>query len=240
MRIPVYLAVAQWALLLALGVLVILMFRQLGRHLTVTRSPAELGPAVGSPAAGFEYVTLAGPGVPGGVPGGGRDGGPGGTAQSFQPGGGQASLVAFVDPTCPACEELVTALNAADTDGELTGTRPLLMVSEPPSYLQISEPFRATRLPLGQVQADATLEAYRVSATPLLVAIDGAGIVRAAGPATRRGDVRAFVTASLLPAPDGGGLPVVSGARDGPSPDMMTAIAGEERSLARKGEAAGG
>ena len=232
MRIPVYLAVAQWALLLALGVLVILMFRQLGRHLTVTRSPAELGPAVGSPAAGFEYVALAGPGsraasqAAGGVAGRAA---PGGTGQSFQPGGGQASLVAFVDPTCPACEELVTALNAADTDGELTGTRPLLMVSEPPSYLQISEPFRATRLPLGQVQADATLEAYRVSATPLLVAIDGAGIVRAAGPATRRGDVRAFVTASLLPAPDGGGLPVVSGARDGPNPDMMTAIAGEER-----------
>jgi hypothetical protein len=224
MMIPVYLAVAQWALLLALGVLVVLMFRQLGRHLSVARSPAGLGPAVGSPAAGFEYVALAGAGGPGGRRGGGRAD----AAQSFQPGGGQASLVAFVDPTCPACEELVTALNAAATDGELAGTRPLLMVSEPPSYLQISEPFRVTGLPLGQVQADATLKAYHVSATPLLVAIDGAGIVRAAGPATGRGDIRAFVSASLLPAPDGGGMPVGSGAGTGPTPDVVTAIAGEE------------
>jgi hypothetical protein len=212
MRIPVYLVVAQWALLLALGVLVTLMFRQLGRHLAVTRSPSELGPKVGSPAASFEYERLGD-----------------GEVESFRPGGGRATLVAFVDPTCPACEELVFALNVADADGGLARTRPLLLVSEPPSYLQISEPFRETRLPLGRILADATLEAYGVSATPLLVAIDGDGIVRAAGPATRRGDVRAFAHASLLPAAAGAELPVVPAAQDGSDPGMMTAIAAEER-----------
>ena len=47
-RIPEYLAVAQWALLGALGVLVVIMFRQLGRLLTGAAKTAELGPAVGS------------------------------------------------------------------------------------------------------------------------------------------------------------------------------------------------
>ena len=106
--------------------------------------------------------------------------------------------------------------------------RPLLLISEPPSYLQISEPFTETRLPLGRVLADATLEAYGASATPLLVAIDGAGVVRAAGPATRRADVRAFVRACLLPVPDGATLPVTPAASEPSGHDMMTAIV-EER-----------
>ena len=58
MRIPEYVAIAQWVLLLTLGVLVTLMFRQLGRHLGVARSSPDLGPAVGTPAAGFEYARL--------------------------------------------------------------------------------------------------------------------------------------------------------------------------------------
>ena len=39
-RIPLFLAVAQWALLLALGVLVVLMYRQLGHVLSRESKPA--------------------------------------------------------------------------------------------------------------------------------------------------------------------------------------------------------
>ena len=54
--IPEYLAVAQWALLGALGVLVVIMFRQLGRLLTGAAKTAELGPPVGSQAAALTYA----------------------------------------------------------------------------------------------------------------------------------------------------------------------------------------
>jgi hypothetical protein len=192
-RVPVYLAVAQWVLLIALGVLVVFMFRQLGRSLGAVRRRGSLGPPVGTPAAGFEYLPVSGAEPASESPGNGK-------ATFFQPGQQRPSLIAFVDPTCPACEELVTSMNAADADRELERVSVLLLMSEPPGYLQISEAFRRTRLPLGRVRADSTLAAYRVSATPLLVAIDAEGVIRAAGPTIRREDVREFVRACLLPS----------------------------------------
>ncbi len=55
-RIPVFLFVAQWALLAALGLLVVILYRQLGRLLTGSGQAADLGPDVGSLAAALTYV----------------------------------------------------------------------------------------------------------------------------------------------------------------------------------------
>lgn len=183
--IPLYLAVAQWALLAALGVLVVLMFRQLGRLLTGTSRPAELGPPTGSRAAPLTYAR------------------PGEEAvHRLMPGAGQPALVAFVDPTCPSCEKLVGLLDAAHEAGDLAGLRTLLLISDPPGYLQISEAFRSTGLEIGRPAERDGLDSYRVSATPLLVAIDGAGLVRAAGPVMQAAQVRAYVQACLLEVPE--------------------------------------
>jgi hypothetical protein len=184
MRIPLYLAVAQWTLLLALGLLVIVMYRQLGRVLGRAK-PAPAGPAAGSSAASFGYVRA------------GED-----TVRSLTPGSGQPALLAFVDPTCPACERLVAALSTADLAGELDGLRVLLLISDPPSYLRISDEFRSTRLEIGRPATAAELRPYNASATPLLVAIDGAGVVRSAGPAAELAEIRAFVRACRLSPPD--------------------------------------
>src|SRR5215472_4212207 len=119
-RIPVYLAVAQWALLAALGVLVVVMFRQLGRVLTGAGTPAELGPPVGGRATPLTYAR---PGSP--------------AHGQLTPGDGEPLLLAFADPTCPSCEELVAVLHRLHAAGELQGVRPLLLISDPPSYLRI-------------------------------------------------------------------------------------------------------
>lgn len=212
MRIPEYVAIAQWVLLLTLGLLVTLMFRQLGRQLGAVKSPPALGPPVGTPAAGFEYVRLDT-----------------GTREFFDPAEGAALLV-FADPTCPACEELVAGLNQAHADGGLAEVRPLILTAEPASYLQISAPFRDTRLPLGRLVSDSTRQTYRVSATPLLVAVDGGGLVRAAGPVIRPADIEAFVRASTVPPPpENATLPLLPGSREVPGPGMATASNGEER-----------
>ena len=213
MRIPEYVAIAQWVLLLTLGLLVTLMFRQLGRQLGAAKAPPAVGPPAGTPAVGFEYVRLDT-----------------GTREFFDPAEGAALLV-FADPTCPACEELVAGLNQAHADGGLAEIRPLILTAEPASYLQISAPFRETRLPLGRPVSDSIRRAYRVSATPLLVAVDGAGLVRAAGPVIRPPDIAAFVRASTVPQPwpANATLPLLSDSRDVPGAGMATASNGEER-----------
>jgi len=184
-RIPLYLAVAQWALLGALGVLVIVMFRQLGRLMIKPAEPGELGPRQGSRAAALSYLH------------------PGQEAvHQLRPGDGQPLLLAFVDPTCPSCEELVAVLDAMQAAGELAGVRALLLISDPPSYLSISETFTATRIEIGRPASRDGLDYYRASATPLLVAIDGGGVVRAAGSVIAKTEVRAFASACLLPPPD--------------------------------------
>jgi hypothetical protein len=219
MRIPLYLAVAQWALLLALGLLVVTAYRQLARVLGQASTPAELGPAVGSLPSQIVYQPIpvpaaADPGPAGGGSPAGDQAKPTGLAQLeamladaadavrvFTPGRGQPALVAFVDPTCPSCEQLVGTLSAAQAAGELAGLRVLLLTSDPPAYLQISPAFQAAGLEIGRALDRGDLESYRPSATPLLVAIDGAGVVTKAGTALRAAEVRAFSQSCLLPAP---------------------------------------
>lgn len=182
--IPLYLAVAQWALLGALGVLVIVMFRQLGQLLKGNEKAGELGPPVGSTAEPLSYLR------------------PGQTeVLRFSPGGGRPALVAFVDPTCPSCEELVLALDAMRAGGELAAVRVLLLISDPASYLQISEAFQASELEIGRPADPAGLAAYRVTGTPLLVAVDAAGAVAAAGSTIRKSDVRRYRDACLGHSP---------------------------------------
>jgi hypothetical protein len=180
MRIPVYLGVAQWAFLFALSVLMVVMYRQLGFAFHRPRASDELGPPVGSPAATIEYVRVSDD-----------------TVQHLAPGSEQPVLVAFVDATCPSCERLVDAIGVAYAAGELDGLRVLLLISDPPSYLEVSKSFRQTPVEIGQITKQATVDAYKASATPLLVAIDRAGVVRSAGSAVHLSEVRTFKEACL-------------------------------------------
>lgn len=183
MRISLYLAIAQWALLLTLGLLVIGAYRQLGRVFSGKRPPSALGPAPGSSAKEFDYMRI-------------RDN----TSQIFTPTGTDGpTLLGFVDPTCPACEDLVENLSAADASGELAGFRTLLVMSDPPAYAEISPAFCSTAIEIGRPPTEAARQAYNATATPLLIAIDGEGVIRAARPATERKDIRALMHTALAP-----------------------------------------
>lgn len=195
MKVPLYLAVAQWTLLFAFGLLLIVVFRQLGRTLRKADAVAPLGPEVGSKAASLEYSRFADD-----------------TVQYLAPGDGQPILLAFVEPTCPSCEKLVLALGTAERAGELSGLRVLLLTSNPKSYLKVSDAFRATRLECGRILAQATTQEYGATSTPLLVAIDRDGVVRAAAPAVELAEVRTFSRACLLPAAEGETIPITAAA----------------------------
>jgi hypothetical protein len=183
-KVPVYLEVAQWALLLGLGFLVVIMYRQLGRVFG-SKPEFEHGPAIGSQAPGFEYLRVSDRSV-----------------QLAEPGDGQPILLAFVNPTCQACGKLVAAFTRAHAAGDLDSVRVLLLISDPLNYLPISAAFRETPLEIGQVVARTTINAYQASATPLAVSVDSDGVIRKTGPAAEVSDVRAFVQACLLVPPD--------------------------------------
>jgi hypothetical protein len=195
MKVPLYLAVAQWTLLFTFGLLLIVVYRQLGRMLHKDDAAAPLGPALGSKAASLEYRRFADD-----------------TVQDVTPGDGQPTLLAFVEPTCPSCENLVLALGTAEHAGELSGLRVVLLTSSPKSYLRISDAFRATRLECGRILAQSTTQAYGATSTPLLVAIDRDGVVRAAAPAIGLAEVRTFSRACLLP-PEAESIPITAAAR---------------------------
>jgi hypothetical protein len=178
MHVPVYLEIAQWVLLLGLGSLLVVLYRQLGRLLSQKHDHAELGPPVGSQAAPIRYAVV-----------------PDGSHERIAPGDGRPALIAFVDPTCPACEQLVGSLGELQSAGELAGRQVLLLISDPPGYLAISPAFQATSLPVGRPLSTAEVSGYRATGTPLLVAVDGGGTVRAAGVVSRLPDVRSYVRA---------------------------------------------
>jgi len=173
-RIPVYLEIAQWALLLGLGTLLLVLYRQLGRLLSTAAGPQAPGPAVGTKAAPIRYAA-----VPAGSPG------------RFTPGNGQPAMLAFVDPTCPSCEQLVANLSESAAAGERRGVRVLLLMSDPPGYLGISPAFQATSLEVGRPVTATDVSGYHVTGTPLLVAVDGDGVVQAVAVTSKRADVRA-------------------------------------------------
>jgi hypothetical protein len=183
MRIPTYLFAAQWALLFGLGLLVVVMYRQLG-HVFGAKPPREHGPAAGTGAPGFEYKRVSD-----------------GTLHHFEPGRGRPALLAFVNPTCLTCEQLVASMSRTGRAGGLDAVRVILVMSDPVAYLQVSEAFREASLEIGRVTTMTTISAYRAEATPLLVAIDGDGVIRSAGAAVKEDEIRRFVQACLAPPP---------------------------------------
>jgi hypothetical protein len=101
----------------------------------------------------------------------------------------------------------VTSLGELQGTGQLAGARVLLLVSDPPGYLRISPAFQATSLEIGRPLSPAEVAGYRATGTPLLVAVDGGGVVRAAGVASRPAEVLAFAGAL-----DFAGAPTSAGA----------------------------
>lgn len=206
MKIPVFLAVAQWALLLSLGWLVVIMYRQLGRVFGEQKTSPDHGPSIGSSAPAIEYMRLA-------------DDTPG-----YLTPGSQPTLVAFVEPSCLSCDRLVAAMSAVHVAGELDDWQVLLLMSDPPKYLRVSEAFRSTRLEIGRVLTRATVDDYHAMATPLLVAIDVSGVVRAAGAAVEISEVRSYIETCRLSSREAA-LTVAGSVAEGANLDAAVAAA---------------
>ena len=182
MKVSLYLVIAQWAILFGLAFLLIVLYRQLGRVFG-PKEPTKYGLPPGTLAPAFEYRRVSDSSL-----------------QHFTPGNEHPALLAFVNPTCLACDQLVGAMSTAHNQGELSALRTLLVISEPISYIEISDSFKDTLLEIGQVTSRATLNSYQAVATPLIVSIDATGHISSSGTATELPELRNFIHACLIPA----------------------------------------
>ncbi|WP_157254434.1 TlpA family protein disulfide reductase [Nonomuraea typhae] len=166
-QVPVFLAVTQWVLLFLLGLLVIIMYRQLARVLGVTKRDREHahGLPAGTTPPRFAYT----------------DATDAARTSAFEPGNGRAALVVFADPSCYACEEamgrLQTVIGQKAWDAQI-----LVVTSEPAQYVARVPAF--ARLGAGVAVIGHHVKAdWQVDATPYFFLLGRDGKVLTSGTA---------------------------------------------------------
>lgn len=164
-ELPTWIVVAQWTLLIALGFLVVVMYRQMGYYLAATESGSEhLGLAVGHRVAEFDYIA-AGKGA--------------GEARRHHFGHG-ASLLVFVDPFCGGCERSIASLDSLSRSRQLEGVEVRLLTAADP--VQVARtPALHEREDIALITADVMERDFRIERVPFAYLIDTDGTVRAKG-----------------------------------------------------------
>jgi AhpC/TSA family len=164
-EIPVALLVAQWLLLLGLGVMVVLMYRQLGYLLGLSRAVSGSGGLdVGEQAPTFEYEPFP-------------TNGSGEQRRGFVPEGAR-TLLMFTTPGCASCQTALRSLEEATRRLREDGLRVLVATDAEPEHIQAVEVFRDSPLPVVRVDHDVPTRLFRTYTTPFLYAIGDDGKVR--------------------------------------------------------------
>jgi hypothetical protein len=169
MRVPASVFIAQSVLVGSLGILTVVLYRQLAflvRGLGRIDKQASGGLPVGSPAPQFEYDNLQS------------------RAQLTATFAEQRwTLLAFLDPLCVTCDDALTSIERI-TKHSLAGFRILVVSTAAPRLIGAVQAFANTSLELGHVSAEVATDLYRTDATPFLYVIDPAGVIRAKGAAS--------------------------------------------------------
>lgn len=161
--LPVWLVASQWVLLFALGILIVVMYRQLGFLLHLREVGTEHdGLPLGENAPAFDYILAR-------------------NAQSsrFEP-RGIWSLLVFADPGCSSCQGTIPALERLTS----TFTRPLsilVVTSADPQLIAIVDAFRTVSVDIAQVSKQVADELYQTHATPFAYLIDPSGLIQEKG-----------------------------------------------------------
>lgn len=160
MNIPIGVIIAQWGVLLVLGALVVIAFRQLAVLLEVNAPVSQGGPELNKSVAPFSYRDLNG------------------TGGTFNPETPGTKLLMFTDPRCGACNDALDVLESSVVSKLAEGVDMLLVTDSDPQSLAANERLARTALTLAIVEPKVLSKLYRVSATPLVVGIDDGGVAR--------------------------------------------------------------
>lgn len=163
--LPLWLVVSQWALLFALGFLVITMYRQLGVLLGLKDIGTERdGLPVGEKAPAFAYTIV--------------NGNPN-THTHFEPEGSWSFLV-FADPGCASCQDTLLSLEQLASKLEQK-MRVLVLTTATSPQIAISDAFRSSTLSIGLIETQVSDKLYHTHTTPFAYLVDAQGVIRSKG-----------------------------------------------------------
>jgi len=175
--LPGWLVVSQWALLFALGLLIIMMYRQVALlEQLKDRGSERAGLHPGEKAHSFDYIpvnritnVLA----------------------RFEP-RGRWSLLLFADPSCASCQNALLALEKLSPHLPQS-LQVLVATTSEPALISASDAFKLTSFELGRIPVDVSTRLYNTGVTPFGHLIDPEGVVHAKGIVTDEASLRKLV-----------------------------------------------
>lgn len=166
-QVSLWIFIGQWCLLLALGFMVIIAYRQLGYlvHLRETLSSVGTekdGLPIGSSAPSFSYTPIQASEA---------------TPRYFVP-QENWSLLLIADPECASCRNALSALTklAPQLKGRM---RMLAITTSDPVFVDAVDEFRSSPIEIGYVEREVIHKLYHTGTTPCLYVVDAKGVVRA-------------------------------------------------------------
>lgn len=171
--------VAQWVLLFALGLLVIVMYRQLA-YLLDLRAGQPNGLSVGSLAPDFDYVLPR-------------------TAELRRfTTTDHWSLIMFANPICTTCARALASLERVISTGRLDSVQ-TLVVSVAGPIDEVQNDLLSATEHVGIVEHDVVHRLYKTEKTPFFYTVDPAGIIRGAGAPVDQAEIEKLLAQSDVP-----------------------------------------
>jgi hypothetical protein len=172
--VPTSVVIAQWVLLLALALFVVVMYRQLAYLMRLTRNVSQDGLAVGVEAPDFEYEPAR---QHTGV-----------DRRRFMRDGAPAVLM-FAHPGCASCVDALGALEKAAT----RQIRVLVVTDAEPDEIAAVDAFRESALEIGRVDQKVRSNLYRTFSTPFVYGVGADGVIRTRGSVVNKGEMQRIV-----------------------------------------------
>jgi methylamine dehydrogenase accessory protein MauD len=172
-----------WLVVIALGIVVFALARQIGvlfeRVAPMGALITDGGPKIGEAASRMEVMTLGGQRLAVGT-------------------GGRSMLLFFLSPTCPVCKKLLPILKSASKAEKAWLDVVLASDGERPKHEAFIRQQSLEAFPY-ILSTDLGMS-YRVNRLPFAVLIDGDGIVRAKGLVNNREQLESLFNAKELGA----------------------------------------
>lgn len=179
-QVSIWIVVGQWILLFALGLLVVVAYRQLGYILHLNDQMSNAGSerdglALGTQAPSFSYMPV-------------KAGILENLHQHFES-GGRRVLLLFADPGCVSCQNALSTLEeiAPQIRNKLSL---IVMTSSDPELIAAVKAFHSSTFEVGLVKNDVIFKSYKTNTTPFMYVIDAKGVIQAKGLAGSKNDIK--------------------------------------------------
>ncbi len=180
--IPSWLFVSQWVLLFAFAFLLFTVYRQMGFWLGLKQQGTNKeGLAIGARAPGFSFDTINPP----------ADASP----VRFEPQGSWSFLL-FAHPSCVGCQQALPIIERLIAESTNKTLQTLVATTSDLAFIEASEVFGRTSLPIGRVSSDVSLKLYLTRSMPFAYVIDPEGTIRAKGIISGESAVRKLFSSS--------------------------------------------